>query len=320
LENTTTKGQNLIFVGGSARSGTTLVQNMLDSHPDVLGGPEFLHLPEIVKVRNSMQENVTRGWIDRICSHQDVDDRFRALILDFLLSFAEQHEAKLLSEKTPENVRVFPELMELLPNSRFIMVVRDPRAIVASMLQVGRRASKKGVKVQEFTRNIDAAIKYIKQCMDAGFKAAANSPDHFLTVVYENVVRDPVAETKRICEFLDLTWDAAMCSPGDKKHMGESAITVQSGEIWYSSDQFNANPHTAGLDKWKNTLKSWQIIKVSKAFDHYQELIKLGYNFSLTDMTQTQRVQGSFLNIFFKLTGKIPRVLRRFARALKMCS
>jgi hypothetical protein len=311
--------QNLVFVGGSARSGTTLVQNMLDSHPDVLGGPEFLHLPEIVRLRNSMQENVARGWIDKICSHEDVDARFHALILDFLLPFAARHDAKLLSEKTPENVRVFPELVELLPNSKFIMVVRDPRAIVSSMLQVGRRASKKGVKVQEFTRNVDAAINYIKRCMDAGFKAAANSPDHVLTVAYENVVRDPQAETKKICEFLEISWDAAMCSPGEKKHMGESAITVESGEIWYSADQYYANPHTAGLDKWKTTMSPWQVIKISKAFENYHELVKLDYDFNLTDMTQAERIWGLFLNNLYKLADKVVRVLQRVARSLKLC-
>ncbi len=311
--------QNLVFVGGSARSGTTLVQNMLDSHPDILGGPEFLHLPEIVKVRNSMQENVARGWIDQICSSQEVDTRFRSLILDFLVPFAERHEAKLLSEKTPENIRVFPELVELLPNSHFIMVVRDPRAIVASMLQVGERASKKGIKVQEFTRDIDAAIRYIKRCMDAGFKAAANYPGHVLTVVYEKVVLDPEAETRKICDFLGLDWDPAMCVPGEKKHMGESAITVESGEVWYSADQFNANPHTAGLDKWKNTLSPWQMIKVSKAFANYQELITLGYDFYLPELTQGRRIWGTFVGRLINLSDKILGGIRRIVRSLHMC-
>ena len=118
MENADKMGENLVFVGGSARSGTTLVQNMLDSHPSILGGPEFLHLPEFVKLRNNMQENVTRGWIDQICSNADVDTRFRMLILDFLMPFAERHQAKFLSEKTPENVLVFPELVELLPKAR----------------------------------------------------------------------------------------------------------------------------------------------------------------------------------------------------------
>lgn len=42
------KGERLIFTGGAARSGTTLVQNILDSHPDIVGGPEFLHLEDLM--------------------------------------------------------------------------------------------------------------------------------------------------------------------------------------------------------------------------------------------------------------------------------
>ena len=45
-------GSRFIFVGGAPRSGTTLVQNMLDSHPDILGGPEFIHIPDIINLRH----------------------------------------------------------------------------------------------------------------------------------------------------------------------------------------------------------------------------------------------------------------------------
>lgn len=40
---------NLTFVGGSLRSGTTLMRTMLDAHPDIRCGPETLVLPEILK-------------------------------------------------------------------------------------------------------------------------------------------------------------------------------------------------------------------------------------------------------------------------------
>jgi hypothetical protein len=312
LEDSNKLGGNLIFVGGSARSGTTLVQNMLDSHPAILGAPEFLHLPEIIKVRKNMQRNVAKGWIDQICSQEDIDNQFRTLILNFLIPFAERHNAGILSEKTPENILVFPELVDIMPEAKYILVVRDPRAIVASMLQVGHRARKKGVRLQEFTRSTNAATKYIRQCYDAGFKASLNAPNSFLTVLYEDVVRNPDSETKKMCDFLGIEWNANMCSPGEKKHMGEEAITVKSGELWYSVDQYNSNPHVQGLDKWKNSLTKVQQIFISKAFSDYKHLSNLGYTFSLDEVPALTRLLGELLWISGKVHNKISRVLQRY--------
>jgi len=317
LEENKYLGRNLIFVGGSARSGTTLIQNMLDSHPVILGGPEFLHLPEIIKLRNSMQRNVEKGWIDQICSNENVDARFRTLILDFLVPFAEKHNAELLSEKTPENVLVFPELATLLPEAKFIFVVRDPRAIVASMFQVGKRAKAKGARLPDFTQNTDAAIKYIKTGLDRGFRANQQASDRFLIIRYEEVVLNPVAETQRMCKFLNIEWDEAMCSPSEKKHMGEQAITTKSNEIWYSKAQYNANPHTGSMDSWRNSLSPRQQLAVSKAFQNYTQLTDIGYDFSLKDMASADRMKGSFENLVISIISILPRGIKRISRKLK---
>jgi len=314
LEEDTLLGQKLIFVGGSARSGTTLVQNMLDSHSSILGGPEFLHLPDIVKLRNAMRRNVEKGWIDQICSSENVDARFRTLILDFLMPFAEKHHAELLSEKTPENVLVFPEVAALLPKARFIFVVRDPRAIAASMFQVGQRAREKGAKLQAFTRNTTAAIEYIKRSFKCGFRAIAQAPERFLIVRYEEIVKDPEFVTKGICAFLDIPWEAAMCSPSEKTHMGEQAITTKSNEIWYSKAQYNANPHTSSMESWKSSLSSQQQLSISKAFQDYKELTDLGYDFSILDMRLSDRLKGFLIDSVLRILSSVSRGVKRIIR------
>lgn len=47
-------GKRYILVGGAPRSGTTLLQNILDSHPDIVGGPEFMHLRDFVELRKTL--------------------------------------------------------------------------------------------------------------------------------------------------------------------------------------------------------------------------------------------------------------------------
>lgn len=305
----------LIFIGGAPRSGTTVVQNMLDCHPDVLGGPEFLHIPDIIQLRNKLHDSVSRDWISLICSHEEVDARIRALIADFLLSFADKHGAKRLSEKTPENVLVFPELVELFPGSRFIHVVRDPRATVASLLSVGEKAREKGETPAPFAADARSAIQYVRKCLDAGFKAAQMSPDTVYTAVYENLVRDPETEGHKICQFLGISWDPAMTRPGEKQHLGEAAITVNSKEIWYDADTYYSNPNTKSVDKWRSTLTPSQQIEIHREFRASAELKRLGYDLSVAQMSKTSLAQGVVAYGLARLRRAVGRRWRRLVRA-----
>ncbi|MEM7220372.1 MAG: sulfotransferase [Pseudomonadota bacterium] len=270
----------LIFLGGSPRSGTTLAQNMLDSHPDVLGGPEFLHLRDIVDLRRKLSISVTKEWITLFCDQAAVDAQVRGMILNFLLPFADRHDAQRLSEKTPENVLVFPELLELLPESYFVFVVRDPRATVASQLSVGKRAVAKGEKPAYFTKDVSASVRFVRQCLAAGFRAVEKAPDRVYVLVYERLVNDPEGEGRRLCEFLGLPWDEQMLRPGEQSHLGEAAITTNSQEIWYDKDTYYSNPNTASLEKWREQLSAAQQLVINKEFRGMKPLAALGYDFS----------------------------------------
>lgn len=301
----------LIFLGGAPRSGTTLLQNMLDTHPEILGGPEFLHLPDIIGLRSKLQASVARGWISLICSSEEVDDRIRDLITGFLLTFADRHGAKYLSEKTPENVLVFPRLVELFPGSRFVHVIRDPRATVASLLEVGRKARRKGERPAPFTVNEDAAIRHVRRCLEAGFAASNAAPDRVYTVVYEKLVRDPESEGRALCRFLGVEWFPAMTRPGEQKHLGESAITVNSKEIWYDARTYNSNPNLASLEKWRASLSPYQQIMVSSAFATSEELARRGYDFSLSDLGAADRFKGEIQAGLAHLRVRIGNRFRR---------
>ncbi|MBK9132724.1 MAG: sulfotransferase [Gammaproteobacteria bacterium] len=308
-----TNEQRLIFLGGAPRSGTTLLQNILDMHPDILGGPEFLHLPDILQLRGKLRDSVARGWIDLICSAEEVDERMRNLIGGFLLTFADRHGAKLLSEKTPENVLVFPKLVELFPGSKFIHIVRDPRATVASLLEVGKKARRKGETPALFTRDAQSAIRHVRRCLDSGFSASRTAPDKVYTLVYERLIRDPEAEGRQICGFLGVSWAPEMLRPGEKRHMGESAITVNSKEIWYDAKTYNSNPQPDSLEKWRETLAAHEKLMIARAFSDSEDLSRLGYDFTLSDMGTMDRARGAVVTWLRGLRRRLGGGLRRLA-------
>ena len=308
--------ERIIFLGGSPRSGTTLVQNMLDSHPDILGGPEFLHIPDIIQLRNKLQGSVSKGWIDLICSAEKVDEEIRALLTNMLIPFADRHDSKLISEKTPENVLVFSKLVKLFPQSKFLLVVRDPRAIIASMLQVGQKARSKGEEPAFFTANTRSAISYVKRCFEEGFKASHAAPGKIHTIVYEKLVLNPEQEAQKICEFLDVPWSNEMLKPGEKKHMGETAITTNSNEIWFDAKTYNSNPNTASLEKWRNQLTLSQQLEINKTFSKSEDLKNLGYEFKLSNISRFAKLYALISYIITKLNFKIINKIRKILKSI----
>jgi hypothetical protein len=307
------KGSRFIFVGGAPRSGTTLMQNMLDSHPNILGGPEFIHIPDIVHLRNKLHHSIAIEWIDHFCSYDDVDRYICSLIESFLLPLADKYGNKFLSEKTPGNVLVFSELISLFPDSHFIHVVRDPRAVVASLLQVGMRAKKKGIETAAFTGSLEAAIDYSRKCMMAGFTASKIAPEKVLTVVYERLVLNPESETKNICTFLGVDWSSQMINPGSFRHLGEKAITAKSDEIWYDTTMYNSNPEAHHIDKWKTLLTPTQRVRIAKSFRDCEELVKLGYDFAINGLPKVNYVTGLTYSTFFPLIDKALNSIQSFA-------
>ena len=309
-------GNRLIFVGGAPRSGTTLVQNMLDSHPDICGGPEFLHVPGFINLRRNLHRSITRGHIDLFCLYDDVDRHIISLIEKFLLPLADKQGCKFLSEKTPENVLVLSDLIELFPNAHFIHVIRDPRAIISSMQQVGRRAKDKGFKPPAFSANISASIAYVRKCFDAGFNASKNAPGKVLTVVYERLVKDPERETKKICKFLGLEWSEEMITPGKKEHLGEKAITRKSNEIWYDAETYRRDPDRQDIEKWKKKLTLSQQVRISMAFEGYKEFKQFVYDFSINSLAQPKQIFRVNYIIFLRLCYKIIKFLSLVERRI----
>lgn len=274
-----TRGERFIFVGGAPRSGTTLVQNMLDCHQDIWGGPEFLHLPDITNLRGKLLDSVGRGWIDAYVSSERVDELTRGVVEALLLPAADRAGKRLLSEKSPQNVFAFSALRELFPAAHFVHVVRDPRAVVASLLQVGARAKEKGVKSAEYTYSCDAAVAYTRKCLDAGFAATHKAPSRIHTVVYEQLLQDPDKVSRALCAYLGVEWAARMLRPGDVQHAGEAAITQASGEVWYDKASYQRNIDSRAMNDWQQTLAPAHQHAVTQAFVGYADLEKLGYRF-----------------------------------------
>jgi hypothetical protein len=191
----------LIFVGGSPRSGTTLAQRILDCHPEIYGGPEFDFVPPIVDFFQGMRGSIRSGRIDAILDEEGLVHAFRCLLAALLLPKLQAEGVGYLSEKTPSNVLAFPWLQECAPEAKKILVIRDPRDVVCSMLEVGQRQRRRQGRAFGFVRDTIAAVDYMNQCLKVG-TALAETSANCLVIYYEDMVSDPLVAANRMYRFI----------------------------------------------------------------------------------------------------------------------
>lgn len=191
----------LIFVGGSPRSGTSLVQRILDCHPEIYGGPEFDFVPPIADLFQAMRDSIRSGRIDAILDEEGLVHSFRCLLAALLLPKLRAEGISYLSEKTPGNVLAFAKLEECAPETKKILVIRDPRDVVCSMLDVGDRQRRRQGWTSGFVRDTMTAVDCMNQCLKAGTAFAENSAN-CLVIYYEDVVSDALAIANRMYRFI----------------------------------------------------------------------------------------------------------------------
>lgn len=276
-----------IFVGGAPRSGTTLVQNILDSHPDVAGGPEFDPMPSIMRLRRALRSGIQGGRIDSFLSEEEADAAIVGFISSLLTPFAARRGARFLSEKTPWNILDAEDLLELFPDAKMIVCLRDPRAVVSSMLAVGKRARAAGTDPAPFTRNAHGAIKLLRKCHEAGFRARERFPERVHCVVYEDLVNDPAASSRALAAFLHVQWDDAMTRPGSQSHAGERAAA---DGIWYTRERYRSDPIVARRDAWRDELSPDDQALVTEAFANDARLREFGYRLDPSEFPVSTRL------------------------------
>jgi hypothetical protein len=203
------------FVVGATRSGTTLLRLMLDAHPEMAIPSETHFIPDLIKAYRlesatpeRMCEVVTahRRWGDFHLDPEELLERFRAIdpinpgdaARAFFQLYAEREGKTRWGDKTPGYVREMHRIESVLPEARFVHLVRDGRDVALSVLGMNWGPS----TVPE------AAFRWKKRILRA--REQAPRIGHYVEIRYEDLVRDTEVTLRRICEFVDLPYDEEM--------------------------------------------------------------------------------------------------------------
>lgn len=182
----------------------------------------------------------------------DADDIYHALqdqprsvhriVWELLLRSAELHGASVVMDKSLDSVQYAPELMALFPQMRFLNVVRDPRAQVASM----NRAI-----IHDFDTTLNA-LAWVK-AHTTGRALAQSHPDRVLTIRYEDFLSDQEAIVRRICHFIGIDFLPEML---DIAASQEAQDLSRMSALWESNC---FAPLPANKDKFKTQLQPHEI-------------------------------------------------------------
>jgi hypothetical protein len=207
-----------IFIVGAPRSGTSLLRNLLYSHPQLFFRSETQFIPAFYRVYGNPRSRsqalklakkmVKMEWISRWEENIDVNKMaeqgtFAGLVDNMFMQVARREGGSVWGDKTPHYVRDIETLREIFPAARFVHIIRD-----------GRDACLSQLKANFGPRTIYCAAEYWKKCVEAGLQSENHVPaNQLMSVRYEELLLDTEKEMRRVCDFLDLPFEAAVCIP-----------------------------------------------------------------------------------------------------------
>ncbi|MFP4635696.1 MAG: sulfotransferase family protein [Nitriliruptoraceae bacterium] len=264
-----------VFIVGCARSGTTLLQLMVQAHPRLAMPPENRFVIPVYERRVKFGDPATDEAREAIASFivDRKKSRFHDLGVDpeqarqrireapptigsylgvVLEEYAKRYDRPRWGDKRPNYVQYLDRILALFPDAQILHIIRDGRACVASLKRMPWWDH--GV--------IPAIYKWAEATHTADWAKAELPTDQYHEFRYEDLVSDPQPVLEGICDFLDEDFHPAMLEPHkvaddavpdykawhEQTHKPVSASQVRSWETGLERNEIRLMEHVAGAE------------------------------------------------------------------------
>jgi len=311
-----------IFIVGPGRSGTTLVRSILSAHSRISITPEMQFMQWVDQredVRKAPRDfeafwkeytswvrftdlNVDPGRCLELIGQQGSRD-FQNIFKAVLAAYAEKTGAARVGEKSPSHVRYIGTLLEWFPNSRIIIMLRDPRAVVSSQLgtpyvqeRITETSFRRGYFVESRMREVIRYSDDWSMIFDE-IVPKWESDSRVRVHSYEKLAHNPEKEVRSMCDFLGETYEEVMLEGRKKGSVPMPAGKTPNQQL----EQWRRKHHaksmrpisTKSLDKWKKNLSAIEVSIIESRCRRGMQ--KYGYSLSTANPLRGHIITRAFL-------------------------
>ena len=238
------KNVDPIFLVGFPRSGTTLLDTILRTHSSI----EVLEEKPIVdKLIKQLHNHLNNDFMKLNELDENIRQELRSLYFETRDTFVSYENDKIYIDKLPLNIVYIGELLQIFPNSKFILALRNPYDSVMSCF------------MQPFIPNDAMANFYnlldTSKLYDQVFRLWTQYEEKldikFHKIKYEEIVENFDTSILNLLKFLDLEWD---------NKLKEFYKTAENRGIINtpSYNQINKPLYTKSVGRWKNYKKYFE--------------------------------------------------------------
>jgi hypothetical protein len=259
-----------VFIVGCQRSGTTVLQRLVDAHPQLAIINQSRWLSDYYESRTGMNPDgvVTSALIARVLEQKQFRKALKKvglgkkelvglldiggpvpyarLVTQIFDLYGSRCGKRLVGDKTPKYVRSIRTLHALWPEVRFIHLIRDGRDVCLSTMNWSKNADLLRESFVTWGDNpvITAAMKW-EWNVRLGREAGQTLPSRlYHEVRYEELVTKTAESCRRLCAFLGVPYDERMLHFSDGKTKGKRGLDAK--KDW--------RPVTPGLRDWRTQM------------------------------------------------------------------
>jgi tetratricopeptide (TPR) repeat protein len=197
--------QRFAILCGHPRSGTTLLEQVLDAHPGIMTAEEthilhdeaYLPLSRGFASEASLLEVLESAPVSRLRQSRENYFRFTELLL------GRQRGDKMLVDKNPALNVLIPAAVRIFPEAKFLIALRDPRDVCLSCFMQPLAPN----PVSSAYLSLEGTVKQYLSVMGFWRALLPRLRNPFLEVRYEELVDDLEGESRKVLEFLGIAWD-----------------------------------------------------------------------------------------------------------------
>lgn len=272
--------KNIISIHSAPRSGSTWLQAVLESHPEITTRfqPLFsyafknrVNSETTVELYHKFIQDLYFTQDKFVLSESDFHKKHR---IELPKLYKTNKEQITMVMKNVHNHHVIKHLLNLDPTVKIIGLIRDPFATVNSYIQTKSEyrddwldGSNKNVSEDDYWGYL-----FWKKTVDTLLEAKKNSPNNVIIIKYEQLVLNSESEFEKLFKFIGVTFDKTV-----KQFIKDSLSCTKSVNHTNSEYSVMKDSSMLNINRWQNTLDPLIINFIKEDLDKEENVLYKQY-------------------------------------------